>query len=117
MGALLQNPVVDDNLGENDPAPLNCFSIDVEEWFHLLDSPAVPPINEWAALESRVETNVDWLLEMMDQTGVQATFFWLGWMAERYRPLLHRCQQGGHEIASHGYGHVEIHRRSRCGFA
>lgn len=88
------------------PAPAATMTVDVEDWFHILDSPAAPDIQQWDALESRVERNVDRLLEVFDGSGTRATFFWLGWMAQRHKNLLRRCQQAGHEIASHGYAHV-----------
>ncbi|MBW2004975.1 MAG: polysaccharide deacetylase family protein [Deltaproteobacteria bacterium] len=84
----------------------NCFTIDVEDWFHILDNPASPKIDDWASLESRVDVGVNWLLELLDRYSVKATMFWLGWIAERNKSLLRRCVKAGHEIASHGYGHV-----------
>lgn len=88
---------------------LNGFSIDVEEWFHILDDPGVPHIEAWDTLQSRVEPNVRQLLQTLDNAHVKATFFWLGWVAERHKRLLRECQNSGHEIASHGYHHVLPH--------
>jgi len=85
---------------------LNAFSIDVEDWFHILDSPATPHQNLWDSLESRVETNLRLLLELLDSANVRATLFWLGWLAERNKSLVRECCEAGHEIASHGYHHV-----------
>lgn len=82
------------------------FTIDVEDWFHILDDPASPTIDEWGDLESRVERNVGSLLEILDRTGTKATMFWLGWVAERCPELLLACHKAGHEIASHGYAHL-----------
>jgi polysaccharide deacetylase family protein (PEP-CTERM system associated) len=84
----------------------NIISIDVEDWFHILDSPAVPHIEQWDALESRVANNLERLLDLLDRTQVKATLFWLGWVAQRHPKLLRKCISAGHEIASHGYGHV-----------
>ena len=84
----------------------SCLTIDVEDWFHILDSPAVPAIERWPSLESRVERNLDKLLELLDSHSVKVTFFWLGWIAERNRSLVRKCRNAGHEIASHGYAHV-----------
>jgi polysaccharide deacetylase family protein (PEP-CTERM system associated) len=86
--------------------PVGMISIDVEEWFHILDSPAAPSIGTWDSLESRVEQSLDKILATLDANGVRATFFWLGWVAERHPSLVKRCHQEGHEIASHGYAHV-----------
>ena len=54
-----------------------------------------------------MEKNVDKILALLDDHGIHGTFFWLGWVAERHRPLLRRCSDAGHEIASHGYSHVQ----------
>lgn len=80
--------------------------MDVEDWYHILDSPAAPPIDIWSALESRIERNIRKILEIFDENRTRATFFWLGWVAERHKQLVRMCQNAGHEIASHGYGHV-----------
>ncbi|HUU90211.1 MAG TPA: XrtA system polysaccharide deacetylase [Phycisphaerae bacterium] len=82
------------------------LTVDVEDWFHILDSPATPPVDVWEEMEPRVERNTKRLLELFDATGTRATFFWLGWVAERHVALVRACQEAGHEIASHGYAHV-----------
>lgn len=82
------------------------LTIDVEDWYHILGSPCVPPMEEWASQECRIERNVSRLLELLESHNVRATCFWLGWVAERHKGLLRKCQQAGHEIGSHGYGHV-----------
>ena len=89
------------------------MSVDVEDWFHILDSTAVPMIEQWDSLESRVKGNVERLLEMLDEAGGRATFFWLGWVAERHPALVRACQEAGHEVASHGYGHVLAYQVGR----
>lgn len=87
-------------------SPCGVMSVDVEEWFHILSSSAVPKWQDWSSLESRSDINVNRLLDLLHDHQVRATFFWLGWMAERHKPLLQRCAEAGHEIASHGYHHV-----------
>ena len=96
--------------------PLNCLTVDVEDWYHILDSDAVPARDQWPLLESRVERNTTRILEVLARRGVKATFFWLGWMAERHQPLVRRCLAEGHEIASHGYAHVLAYQTGRRGF-
>ena len=83
----------------------NALTIDVEDYFQV--SAFAPYIrrDEWDARECRVEANVDRLLQMLDAHGTHATFFTLGWVAERYPALTRRIVAGGHELASHGYGH------------
>jgi polysaccharide deacetylase family protein (PEP-CTERM system associated) len=85
------------------------LTIDVEEWYHILEARGAPAPQEWDGLESRVERNLERLLAILADAGARATFFWLGWVAERHRDLLRRCADAGHEIASHGYGHVLVH--------
>jgi len=85
---------------------LNSFSIDVEDWFHILKSHTAPHVKLWDTLESRLEPNLRRLLEMLDTAKIRATFFWLGWLADRNKSLLRECCRAGHEIASHGYHHV-----------
>jgi polysaccharide deacetylase family protein (PEP-CTERM system associated) len=86
----------------------NVFTIDVEDWFHILENQAVPVIDQWDGLESSVGKNVNKLLELLNKYGVKATFFWLGWVAERNKKLVELCIQEGHEVASHGYAHLLI---------
>ncbi len=86
--------------------PRSCLTIDVEDWYHILDSPAAPPPASWPSLESRIERNVEALLEVLETYSVKVTFFWLGWLAKRHPALVHLCHNAGHEIASHGYDHV-----------
>ena len=85
---------------------MKAFTVDVEDWFNILDSPSVPPIGQWGNLESRLQKNVEILLDVFEKNRVRMTMFWLGWMAQRDTELVIRCQLAGHEIASHGYGHV-----------
>ncbi len=92
------------------------LTIDVEEWYHILDARGAPRPSEWAGLESRVERNVERLLALLADAEARATFFWLGWVAERHPALVRRCRDAGHEIASHGYGHVLACRAGPEGF-
>jgi len=84
----------------------NAMTIDVEEWFHILDCPTAPAMRHWTNLESRLESMVKRILELLARYETKATFFWLGWVARRHRCLVQQCVKDGHEIASHGYAHV-----------
>jgi polysaccharide deacetylase family protein (PEP-CTERM system associated) len=90
----------------------NALTIDVEDYFQV--SAFVPhiPRSEWASRECRIERNVDCILEMLNQHGVRATFFTLGWIAERYPGVVRRIVAEGHELASHGYGHERASHQS-----
>lgn len=94
----------------------NVFTIDVEDWFHILDSPAAPAMDQWDGLEARVAENTQTLLELMAKHNVKSTMFWLGWAAERNKALVRACHEAGHEIASHGYGHVLAYKVGRDAF-
>lgn len=81
------------------------FSVDVEDWFHILDVPSAPDLAEWGSLPSRVERNFRELLETFKQKEVSVTCFFLGWVAERFPSLVKEAASQGHEVASHGYAH------------
>ena len=98
------------------PAITNALTIDVEDYFQV--SAMVPYIrrSEWDTRECRVEHNVDRILALLDRHGTRATFFTLGWVAERYPQLVKRVVAQGHELASHGYGHERASDLSRADF-
>ncbi len=85
----------------------NCFlTIDVEEWFNILDVPGEIPFEKWREQENRLVPNMNRLLELLRKHNVKATCFWLGYFAEKYPDLVRQCAKEGHEIASHGYAHI-----------
>ena len=86
----------------------NALSVDVEDWFQVGAFETVIDRKDWDALECRVERNTDAVIALFDEAGVKATFFTLGWVAERYPALIRRIVDAGHEIASHGYGHDRV---------
>src|SRR5690348_12754785 len=92
------------------------FSVDVEDWFHILDVPAVPDISSWSRLPSRVEANFLRLLDVFSEEGRHVTCFFLGWIAERFPHLVREAVARGHEIASHGYAHRLVYTLSRDEF-
>ena len=87
------------------------FSVDVEEWFHILDVPSTPALAEWGALESRVEKSFRSMLEVFAEKQVRTTLFFLAWVVERYPHLVREAVAGGHEFASHGYAHEPVYRQ------
>jgi len=95
----------------------NVMTVDVEDYFHAEALSKCFPRDCWDALEWRVEANVDRLLALFDAAKVSATFFILGWVAERHPQLVARIAAGGHEIASHGYDHKRVDRQRRHEFA
>ncbi|PZO91941.1 MAG: polysaccharide deacetylase family protein [Sphingomonas sanxanigenens] len=87
---------------------LNALSVDVEDWFQVGAFERVIARGDWPTLESRVERNSDAVLDLFERAGVKATFFILGWVAERHPALIRRIAQRGHEVASHGVDHARI---------
>lgn len=92
------------------------FSVDVEDWYHILDVPSSPTISEWAGLPSHVEKNFRKLLDIFSECNVQVTCFFLGWIGEHYPSLVREAAARGHEIASHGYGHQLVFKQTRDQF-
>lgn len=85
---------------------VNAFSIDLEDWFCVQNLNGIIPRADWESCESRVERNTLRLLDLLSRRGVKATFFVLGWVAERYPDLVREVERGGHEIGTHGYSHT-----------
>ncbi len=97
-------------------AMLNALSIDVEDYFQVSAFAAYIPRAEWDARECRVERNVERILELLAAANARATFFTLGWIAERYPQVVRRIVEGGHELASHGFGHHRAHEQTEEAF-
>ncbi len=86
----------------------NAISIDVEDYFQVSAFEHSIDRKDWDSLEHRVLDNVCSVLELLAKHNVKATFFTLGWVAERYPDIVHKIVSGGHELASHGYGHQRV---------
>lgn len=86
----------------------NALTIDVEDYFQV--SAMAPYIDraDWDKAECRVEHNIDRILQLLSAKQTHATFFTLGWVAERYPEMVKRIVREGHELASHGYGHQRV---------
>jgi polysaccharide deacetylase family protein (PEP-CTERM system associated) len=86
----------------------HALSVDVEDWFQVGAFEKVIDKRDWDSLETRVERNTDAVLALFGESGVKATFFTLGWVAERYPALIRRIVDAGHEVASHGWEHDRV---------
>jgi polysaccharide deacetylase family protein (PEP-CTERM system associated) len=88
---------------------VNALTIDVEDYFQVSAFAPYIQRRDWDTRECRVERNVNRILDLLTEGGnVKATFFTLGWIAERYPELVRRIVADGHELASHGYGHERV---------
>lgn len=94
------------------PRTLNAMTVDVEDYFHVSAFADVVTRREWDTLESRVVRNTERLLTLFERTDVRATFFVLGWVAERFPALVRQIHQAGHELASHSYDHGLVYDKS-----
>ncbi|WP_018873793.1 XrtA system polysaccharide deacetylase [Thioalkalivibrio sp. ALJ16] len=86
----------------------NALTVDVEDYFQVSALAPCIPRDSWDARECRIERNLDRILELFEQNAAHATFFTLGWIAERYPRAIRRIVDAGHELASHGYGHERV---------
>ncbi len=101
-----------------DSAPVNnAMTVDVEDYFQVGAFEHDIKRRDWPHLECRVERNMDSILAMFDDHGVKATFFTLGWIAERYPDIVRRIVDNGHELASHGMSHSRVSDQSPTEFA
>ncbi|MFM5953572.1 MAG: XrtA system polysaccharide deacetylase [Novosphingobium sp.] len=96
---------------------VNGLSVDVEDWFQVGAFEGVIDRRSWDGLSHRVERNCDLILEMFADADVKATFFTLGWVAERHGGLMRRIVDAGHELASHGWDHERVFRFDRESFS
>ena len=91
---------------------VNAMTIDVEDYFQVEAFASTVNRSEWERLPRRVEHNTERLLDILAEAGVKATFFILGWVAERHPALARRVVADGHEVASHGSEHIRVDRQS-----
>ena len=99
-------------------APItNALTIDVEDYFQVSAFAPYIARSEWEQRECRVVRNVSRILDLLAAQDTRATFFTLGWIAERYPDLIRRIVREGHELASHGYGHERASDLDEAGFS
>ena len=94
----------------------NALTIDVEDYFQVSAFAPYIARDDWPRIECRIERNVDRILQLLDDHRTQATFFTLGWIAERHPALVRRIAAQGHEVASHGWGHQRATELSEAEF-
>jgi polysaccharide deacetylase family protein (PEP-CTERM system associated) len=97
------------SLDESAAGLRNALTVDVEEYFQVAAFERTIPRPAWDTAESRVDFNTGRVLDLFAERGCKATFFVLGWIAERHPSLVRRIVDDGHELASHGYDHTRVH--------
>jgi polysaccharide deacetylase family protein (PEP-CTERM system associated) len=97
-------------------APANAMTVDVEDYFHVAALSEVISRDDWSKMEFRAAASTDRLLELFDRTSVKATFFVLGWVAQKAPELVRRIHAAGHEVACHGLTHELVYRQTPAVF-
>ena len=83
----------------------NAFTVDLEDWYQGIEM----PYDSWSTYEKRVEVGMNALLQLLSDSDTKATFFTLGWIAEKYPNMIKQLSEAGHELASHGYSHEKVY--------
>lgn len=95
---------------------MNILTFDIEEWFHILDNESTKTEKEWSNFEPRIHQNMEIIYEILDDTKVGATFFVVGWMAERFPEVIREIADKGYEIGSHTHLHQLVYEQDRTVF-
>ena len=98
------------------PDITNALSIDVEDYFQVSAFENYIPRENWDSLPTNIERNTERILEFLDEYNTHATFFVLGWVAERFPGIIQKISDAGHEVASHGYSHVRVTNQTQGEF-
>jgi len=88
------------------------LTFDLEDWFHILDNPKTANPEQWIEFPSRIEITLEPILKLCDRYDIKATFFCLGWIAEKYPHLIKRIYEKGHHIGTHGYAHQLVYKQT-----
>lgn len=94
---------------------MNILTFDIEDWFHILDNESTKNERDWSNYETRIHKNVDLILEILESTSTNATFFCLGWIAEKYPEVIKKISEK-YEIGSHTTFHQLVYEQSRSEF-
>ena len=94
----------------------NVMTVDVEDYFQVAAFDNIIDSKDWDSLPHRVQNNTNKILDIFAEKNIKATFFVLGWVAERYPEIVKRIVNEGHELASHGYAHKKATEQSRSEF-
>lgn len=92
---------------------MNILTFDIEEWFHLLDNASTKTEKEWCNYESRIHRNMETIYQILDKTCVKASFFVVGWIAEKYPEVVREIVNRGYEIGSHTHLHQLVFEQNR----
>jgi len=92
---------------------MNILTFDIEEWFHILDNYSTKTVDKWINYESRIYPNMDKIFTFLEESNQKATFFVVGWIAEKYPDIVKRIDALGYEVGSHSHFHQLMYEQSR----
>jgi len=95
---------------------MKILTFDIEEWFHLLDNPHTKNPTQWSNFDSRIQFGMDIIYDILEESSSSATFFVVGWMAEKYPEIIREISDRGYEIASHTHLHQLAYTQKRKTF-
>ena len=95
---------------------MKILTFDIEEWFHILDNPSTKTEIQWSGYESRIHQNMERIFTLLDESGAKASFFILGWVAEKYPEVVREICDRGYEIGSHTTFHQLVYEQNRLDF-
>ena len=95
---------------------MNILTFDIEEWFHILDNETTKTEKQWSNYECRLYGNMERIFQILSENKLKATFFCLGWIAEKYPDIIKKIAALGYEVASHSYNHQLIYEMNRNTF-
>ena len=95
---------------------INALTFDIEDYFQVEAFKDYVSFEEWLSYPCRVDENTQKILDILDEREVKATFFILGWVAERFPDMVRKIADGGHEVASHGYAHQMVYKQTQDEF-
>jgi len=96
--------------------PQLILSFDIEDWFHILDNPQTDSMDRWHSFESRVEAGTDRIIDFLQKHQLQATFFCLGWVGQKYPHVIKKIASAGYEIGSHTFAHQLTYKHTPHSF-
>jgi len=95
---------------------MKILTFDIEEWFHILDNTQTKSISEWSKFDSRIRIGIDLIYDILEKTEKSATFFVVGWMAEKYPQIIREISDRGFEIGSHTHLHQLVYEQDKKTF-
>ena len=92
---------------------MKILTFDIEEWFHILDNKETKSVSEWSKFDSRIGLGMDMIYDILEKTEKSATFFVVGWMAEKYPEIIREISDRGFEIGSHTHLHQLVYEQDK----